>query len=358
MSQRAVRWVFTLNNYTHNEEETIQTLPDVEYMVYGREIAPSTRTPHLQGFVVFKGRKYMSWIKSHTTERIHLEIARGSTQQNVDYCTKEGDVWTTGDCPRDPQEEASLASKRKWDAAKEAAREGRFEDIPSDLWIRYRRSFEQEYQDQKTTQYELEGELHDHFLWIYGPTGTGKSHLAREIARFIEPREQPFLKLVNKWWTGYRGESVVIIEEMPNELNSFQISNLKQWLDKWPFAAETKGGQFTSLRPPYVIITSNCNPASLFTEEDLAPIRRKVMFFNKTHRSTQLQWPRSKYDEIDTEVQSELHFTQETDDEDPSLEEFRRATRCVKARVDGTTVKGNTGPPDRRPTDDLQSPQY
>lgn len=44
------RFVFTLNNYGPEDEERIQGhIADFRFAIYGREIAPSTGTPHLQG---------------------------------------------------------------------------------------------------------------------------------------------------------------------------------------------------------------------------------------------------------------------------------------------------------------------
>lgn len=55
-------------------------------------------------------------------------------------------------------------------------------------------------------------EIKKHFLWICGPSGTGKSHTARRIAKEIGC-EQPYLKDLNKWWNGYAHQKVTIIEE-------------------------------------------------------------------------------------------------------------------------------------------------
>ena len=53
MALRGRRWCFTLNNYT---DEDLQQLRGVvpskcRYIVFGREVAPETETPHLQGYL-------------------------------------------------------------------------------------------------------------------------------------------------------------------------------------------------------------------------------------------------------------------------------------------------------------------
>jgi len=96
MPPRAKRWVFTLNNYTEEEVEHLTTVgPTVEYLIFAKEIAPDTGTPHLQGFVVFHSQLYLAAVKAIVGERAHLEVARGSPSQNEKYCRKDD---TPEDC--------------------------------------------------------------------------------------------------------------------------------------------------------------------------------------------------------------------------------------------------------------------
>ena len=51
---RAKRWVFTLNNYTPEEENKLKEM-DCEWMVFGHEHTKEGEgTPHLQGALTFK----------------------------------------------------------------------------------------------------------------------------------------------------------------------------------------------------------------------------------------------------------------------------------------------------------------
>jgi len=83
------RWCFTYNNYDPNY---INDLLDVlkshstKYIV-GEEIGESG-TPHLQGYVEFKKRIRPLSLKINTL--IHWEKAKGTLEQNVDYCSKDG----------------------------------------------------------------------------------------------------------------------------------------------------------------------------------------------------------------------------------------------------------------------------
>ena len=100
-------------------------------------------------------------------------------------------------------------------------------------------------------------EMHEHFFWLYGPTGTGKSHTARELADRLTPDRPPYLKNWNKWWDGYEPGDVVIIEEASPEGCKYQAHALKQWIDKWTFRPEIKGAHMSHIRPEWIVVTSN-----------------------------------------------------------------------------------------------------
>lgn len=278
---RTKKWCFTLNNYTQEQEEHIKDI-ECEYMIFGHEIAPSTGTRHLQGFIYFSQRRTMKTVKKLIgCDQVHLEAAGGTIQQNVDYCSKDhNDIFIKGNQPEEQSTAGGNATKRKWEEAISAAREGRFDDIPPDLWIRYRKSFKDEYTEKKQINVkEITTKIKDHFYWIHGPTGTGKSTLARRMANALcDEGEEPYLKQLNKWWNGYKMQKVVIIEEVSPNLCNIMSSYFKQWCDKWPFSAEVKGGSFDNgIRPEYIIITSNYSIDDCFEkEEDRLPMKRRI----------------------------------------------------------------------------------
>lgn len=88
MSEVSKSWVFTLNNYTDNDEKIIQAWEHT-YCAYGREVS-ETGTPHLQGFVTFQ-RAYRLTALKKLMPRAHWEKA--CTADAANYCFKEGDFY-------------------------------------------------------------------------------------------------------------------------------------------------------------------------------------------------------------------------------------------------------------------------
>jgi len=92
---RTKSWCFTHNNYSSSTELDYQifarTDPAVYYLIYGREISPTTGTPHLQGFVRFKSKRSFATVQSLLPLGVHLEArAKGSTDHHAaEYCMKE-----------------------------------------------------------------------------------------------------------------------------------------------------------------------------------------------------------------------------------------------------------------------------
>lgn len=268
------RWVFTLNNYTEEDVEKLAFERCVYYIV-GRERAPSTGTPHLQGFVIFAARRSLRKVREIYPRACWMK-ARGTSMEASRYCKKEGDYVEYGTCPQDP----GSTEKTRWEAALAAAQTGNLAEIPADILIRYLGNIlkiRTLYQPIPPTLTMMD------FHWYWGPTGTGKSVKART--------ENPdyYLKGINKWWDGFTNQKCVIIEEWgPMDTGAERIMGhyLKQWMDYHPFQAETKGG-YKMIRPLKIIITSNYSPQECFHDpQTIDPLMRRmnVIHFNAFFR--------------------------------------------------------------------------
>lgn len=286
-------WLFTENNPT---QETIQRYMDLDcqWLCLCKEHQDDeNQTPHIHCAVCFRGKRDVNALKK-LFPRAHIDKMRGTPQDCKTYLTKEdNNPFEKGEIPvstRITKEQ----QKKKWDDAYIAAKEGRFDDIPRDMWIRYQNSFKQIYYDnRKDPSFDdfNDKDLKRHFLWLWGPTGTGKSHTARRIARELGC-DEPYLKDLNKWWNGYEHQRVTIIEEADPKRCEFLASYFKKWFDKWPFTAECKGSVINQCRPEYIIVTSNyCIDACFPEPVDNDALKRRFTEECLTKRGFEVQWP-------------------------------------------------------------------
>lgn len=258
--KRDRKFCFTINNYSDEHIDQLKSI-DARYLCFGREIAPSTGTPHLQGFVYFANPRSFAGVRSLLPVGTHLEAARGSAQQNKDYCEKEGDFYEQGELPLDGKQKGEL-EKDRWEGIVKLARMGDFESILAqypDVYGKRLRDLEYIRKKRPRTLDTLQGDGPFH-EWIYGPTGIGKSRRAREEnpGAYIKEPE-------SRWWDDYNDEDVVIIEDF----DKFQVAQggaMKRWLDRYPFQAEVKGGMM-KIRPKKIIVTSQYHPKEIWDDQ-------------------------------------------------------------------------------------------
>jgi len=268
VAKRSRGFVFTCNNYTLEHEERVRKLVS-RWLLYGREIGESG-TPHLQGVIWFQNpRSLGSLIKK--LPGFHLAVARGTAEENEEYCSKGGDVWSSGERPLSSEEQGALggaAQTDRWDLARAQASEGKFGEIDSELYIKYQAAFHRIYSLALETAPLVATDVLNNF-WFWGKSGTGKSREAR--------RRWPnaYLKAKNKWWSGYMFQDVAIIDDVDPQHSVWIGAFLKEWSDHYPFQAEVKGSSMV-IRPKIFVVTSQYRIEDIFTDpETVAALQRR-----------------------------------------------------------------------------------
>lgn len=254
-TSQSKRWCFTLNNYTPGDLLKLSS-DEFVYVIAGKERAPTTLTAHLQGYAVFATNKRLTAVKK-VFPTAHWSIAKGTGDENITYCSKDGDFIEFGERPKTAAELSALKSaamserqKARWRAIIASAKAGTCEEEFPGEFIRYNGTIRRLYSKPLTDIPEYSG------IWYHGPPGSGKSRSARQAyPNFYD-------KLINKWWDNYDDEESVLIDDLSLD-HGFMGSFLKRWADHYPFRAEYKGGS-KMIRPKNIIITSNYTPEEIW----------------------------------------------------------------------------------------------
>lgn len=285
--KRARHWCFTINNPTPEELEKIKHLnviEDIEKCIAELEhVNPEEGTIHIQGYVKFNRTiRGLQVKKNYLGMRAHIEIARGTEQQNWDYCSKEGKIIVSKGEPNlisyDKTEKEARIDDKYLMIIKDARemKEDEFREKWPKFYINnlsFVNLMRAQYLIQHTDTWN--GILSHKNLWIWGPAGTGKSRLAR--SGNISNHEI-YPKNMNKWWDGFNPDihKRVVLDDWAPGANSIQIKNLKDWMDRYTINAEVKNGHIAIFPSFNFIVTSNYPIEKCFENtEDQEAIRRR-----------------------------------------------------------------------------------
>ena len=256
---RARAWQFTINNY---QDVPRELPPNARYLCFGREVS-STGTKHIQGYVVFKYAVKKPSRFFENCGRGHFQVAKGSADENAEYCEKDGDFVEYGERPQNKADQGHHGSKggsvevKRWDDAWNSAKEGKIEEIPGDIRFRFYSTITKIAAKYAKPPPELE-KLNN--TWIVGPSGTGKS-------TYIH-RKYPgaYKKDFSRWWDGYQEDNEAHLTVLLDDLHPkwSEKERLKNWADVFPFQAEFKGGCML-IRPARIVVTSNYTPQQVRT---------------------------------------------------------------------------------------------
>ena len=258
------RWLVTINNPSNEEIDELIEFKGCKYKVIARELAPSTGTSHIHALICLTCNARASKLKK-ALPRAHLDLVRGTFDQAYNYVIKEGAViYENGEKPK-----KQLSIDQRFKDMVQEAKAGTI-DKECLMYCRYRQYFEQFV---PTSNYIFEGELTTKNAWIYGPPGSGKSRLVRQFA--MANNLSVYHKLANKWWDGYRGEDIVLIEDLDPDVSEKLVHHIKLWADRYAFRAEIKGNSVSIDPKFYFIITSNYTIGECFKGVDGEAISRR-----------------------------------------------------------------------------------
>lgn len=247
---RSEGWCFTVNNYSNEDYEQAKNLCKIyTYGIIGKEIAPTTGTPHLQCYVYEKNKVSFSTVTACVPRGRFIQ-AKGSPQQNFIYCSKEGNFEEFGERP-------CQGRRTDFDSFRDAIWSGLSEEELLIEWAPMMAKYDRFYQRcrnvlLKKTAKKIEAPI---VTAIIGEPGTGKTryvydnHDNDEIYK-LECGDGSSNSI---FWDGYNGESIILIDDFHN---NFKLDYMLRLFDRYPMKLNIKGG-YTYRCAKQIFITSN-----------------------------------------------------------------------------------------------------
>lgn len=273
---RGVCW--TLFHYTDDDIKTIQEYAksDCEYLIYGKEICPTTGTPHLQGYHYWPNPR--SYPNKKFRALLNLEkrgrdcIANGTPAQNRTYCSEDGDFWEYGDLP-------TQGARTDWATAIESLKT---DDVVAVIeaqpqlapCIRALERFK------SLTLKPLKRDVE--VIVLIGATGTGKSSWAYDNYPDL------YAKPDGQWFDGYAGQKTILLDDY---YGSIAYPVLLKVCDRYPFNAPVKGGYIWA-QWDRVIITSNSAMESWYPAiPDISAFKRRIKYLDEDYNNARkIDW--------------------------------------------------------------------
>lgn len=234
----------------------------ITYIIFGRETAPTTGTPHLQGYAEASTKLSLLQMKLifGPLSSIHLEPRRGTQSQAIEYCKKENN-WSESGTMKNQGARTDLCQTRSL-ALRKGLR-GVASSVKNYQAIRLAEVF--------LTYHEEARDWKPEVWWLWGPTGTGKSHKAREICSTDAYTKSD----ASKWWPGYDQHAEVIIDDFRDSW--WSLTEMLRLLDRYECKVEYKGG-YRQFMPKKIVVTSCMDPKDCYknTGESINQLLRRI----------------------------------------------------------------------------------
>jgi len=301
---RLKNFVFTLNNYTGVDIDQLLCF-NCKYMLFAKEVAPTTGTPHLQGYVELSKRTRFGTLIQSLPEGIHIEPRKGSQEQAIAYIKtpkdkptpSESDIYEVGE----PRTQGTDVGPSAIELARSLLREQKPID-PEIHSIGVLKAYER-LQKYWPIVRGNNSDIELSRIWIYGPGGSGKTRTAYS---YTEPYRTYKCDLISKgWFDGYDNHEAVILDDFNPDCNDKETFKLLlSILDRYPLRVNVKGSSvnwnprliiITAQRPPWEYygspMTFRERPEVWHTDEELRQLMRRIDLVLKTSGEETVKYP-------------------------------------------------------------------
>lgn len=214
------------------------------YLLCGREKAPTTGHVHGQIYVQFKTPHSLSIAGLHGA---HVEICKGSPEQNIKYCKKEGDIMVEEGTPR-------LCNSHSIKAVQAMTKEER-KSLNINLYNIVAKINEKESNDITPSNiYKPDVQVY----WLWGESGAGKTRYA---IKQIGDRKFNMLKYESGFWHGIGEAKIALYDDFRD--THMKPTELINFIDYYKHPMNIKGGSELN-NYMEIYITSIQNPEEIY----------------------------------------------------------------------------------------------
>lgn len=196
---RARAFQLTLNQIEKYDEifDYLNSLKSTDYIISCKETAPTTGHEHIHIYVHFKNARSLCVKK---LQGAHVEICKGSPQQNIAYIRKDGDIL----------DEVGTAPRQGARTVKELKQIDNPDELNWNEYNTWNKIHQNMSNDIDIDEWNKEVKVY----YIQGPSGVGKTEKAKQIVREnIEKygRKINRVKCENNFWIGVGEEAKIAI---------------------------------------------------------------------------------------------------------------------------------------------------
>lgn len=261
----------TANNQTPSWLSACFASSDCSYGIGVEEKAPTTGTKHMQFYVQYNSRKRITTVFKQFPG-CHIESCKGSSEDNYNYVRKS---LVTGDGAAPVQDSLEVVKGVIRTIQRKHTGQGSRSDLIDlknrlingelsieDILLEYPDKYHQygrtlEKIDELVQRKRRRPEVMPECIWYYGPTGTGKSHRARQH----EDDSTYYWPDDNGWWDTYNGEKTIIFNEFRGNI---RFKKLLEICDKWNCDLSRRGRGPAKCMANRIIITSSLHPSDCY----------------------------------------------------------------------------------------------
>lgn len=224
----------------------------------GAEATPEG-TVHYQAYCEFSKRESLAGIKAIFGDRVHVEIARGNSAQNIRYCTKNQtrfmseDVCISGQWGNARRRGGIMQCAIKILNGADATS---ITDEHPDLMLLHGPKIESFIAKAKGPRLSK-----PKITILYGITGSGKSQYCVQQygakAYWVSPPSSSGV-----WWGHYTGQNVCVFDDF--HAGWFKLTEMLRLLDSTPLLVAPKGGQ-VPFNSATLVFTSNVDPKDWYS---------------------------------------------------------------------------------------------